>query len=136
MDICAIFFLRGIMSLLDLLFKTEKPTKEVLVDDIISLPKKEKSSTIKIDSDNKMNLGQSKINVYSPKNQEEIEKIVLNLQNNEASIINLKEYERNACIRVLDFLNGAVFALKGDINRLTKDLYLISPQNLKIKVLK
>lgn len=124
------------MSLLDLLFKTEKPTKEVLVDDIISLPKKEKSSTIKIDSDNKMNLGQSKINVYSPKNQEEIEKIVLNLQNNEASIINLKEYERNACIRVLDFLNGAVFALKGDINRLTKDLYLISPQNLKIKVLK
>ncbi len=124
------------MSLLDLLFKTEKPTKEVLVDDIISLPKKEKSNTIKIDSDNKMNLGQSKINVYSPKNQEEIEKIVLNLQNNEASIINLKEYERNACIRVLDFLNGAVFALKGDINRLTKDLYLISPQNLKIKVLK
>ena len=83
-----------------------------------------------------MNLGQSKINVYSPKNKEEIEKIVTNLQNNEASIINLREYEKSSYIRVLDFLNGAVFALKGDINRLTKDLYLISPQNLKIKVLK
>lgn len=124
------------MSLLDLIFKTEKPTKEVLVDDIISLPKKEKNNSIKIDNDNKLNLGQSKINVYSPKNKEEIEKIVTNLQNNEASIINLREYEKSSYIRVLDFLNGAVFALKGDINRLTKDLYLISPQNLKIKVLK
>ena len=124
------------MSLLDLIFKTEKPTKEVLVDDIISLPKKEKNNSIKIDNDNKLNLGKSKINVYSPKNKEEIEKIVTNLQNNEASIINLREYEKSSYIRVLDFLNGAVFALKGDINRLTKDLYLISPQNLKIKVLK
>ena len=124
------------MSLLDLIFKTEKPTKEVLVDDIISLPKKEKNNSIKIDNDNKLNLGQSKINVYSPKNKEEIEKIVTNLQNNEASIINLREYEKSSYIRVLDFLNGAVIALKGDINRLTKDLYLISPQNLKIKVLK
>ena len=37
---------------------------------------------------------------------------------------------------VLDFLNGAIFALKGSINRLTQDLYLITPENLKIKVLK
>ena len=61
---------------------------------------------------------------------------MLNLAKNEASIINLKGFEKQTYTRVLDFLNGAIFALKGSINRLTQDLYLITPENVKIKVLK
>ena len=131
------------MKLLDLIFKTENPTKEVLVDDIISSSSTKAKKTQKDESDKKpiqserlTNLNFNNINVYSPQNREEIEKIIINLQKNEASIINLKGYEKLSLNRILDFLFGAVFALKGNINKLTKDLYLISPQNLKIKVLK
>lgn len=128
------------MKLLDLIFKTENnPTKEVLIDDIIkteSRPKKTKIAEPIQSTENITSLNYNNINVYSPQNQQEIEKIVLNLIKGEASIINLKGFEKNTCSRILDFLFGAVFALKGSINRLTQDLYLISPENLKIKVLK
>lgn len=128
------------MKLLDLLFKTENnPTKEVLIDDIIKTETRPKKTSVKepVQSyDAITNINYNNINVYSPKNEEEIEKIVLNLAKNEASIINLKGFEKQTYTRVLDFLNGAIFALKGSINRLTQDLYLITPENLKIKVLK
>lgn len=124
------------MNLLDLIFKTEKPEKEMLTDDLIIHKDKRKIQTKSIESDKISNLNYNNINVYSPKNQEEVEKIVLNLQRSEASIINLKGYEKVTYIKILDFLNGAVFALNGSIARITQDLYLISPQNLRIKVLK
>ncbi len=128
------------MKLLDLIFRTEKnPTKEVLVDDIIlseTRPKKTSVNNSIQSVETITSINYNNINVYSPKNEEEIEKIVLNLIKNEASIINLKGYDKNAYTRVLDFLNGAIFALKGAISRLTDDLYLITPENLKIKILK
>lgn len=128
------------MKLLDLIFKTEHPTKDDSENDIITY-KKEKKQPEKdnykiVETDKLNNINYNNINVYTPQNQEEIEKIIYNLQKNEASIINLKGYEKQSLTRVLDFLNGAVFALNASINRLTQDLYLISPQNIKIKVLK
>ncbi len=127
------------MKLLDLLFKTDKnPTKEVLIDDIIQTESRPKKTTVQKPISAKETIttvDYNNINVYSPQNQEEIEKIVLNLIKNEASIINLKDLSKQEYTRVLDFLSGAVFALKGTINRLTQDLYLITPENLKIKVL-
>ena len=127
------------MKLLDLLFKTDKnPTKEVLIDDILQTESRPYKTTVQKPISAKETIttvDYNNINVYSPQNQEEIEKIVLNLIKNEASIINLKDLSKQEYTRVLDFLSGAVFALKGTINRLTQDLYLITPENLKIKVL-
>lgn len=125
------------MKLLDLIFKTETKEKEQLTDDLIINSKPKKIANSKsIEPKEITHLNYNNINVYSPKNQQEIEKIVLNLQKNEASIINLKGYEKVIYIKILDFLNGAVFALNGNIARITQDLYLISPENLRIKVLK
>lgn len=126
------------MNLLDLIFKNEKPEKETLTDDLIikEKPKSKRASLNKPVESEKINLNYNNINVYSPKNQQEVERIVTNLQKSEASIINLKGYEKVTYIKILDFLNGAVFALNGSIARITQDLYLISPQNLRIKVLK
>ncbi len=128
------------MKLLDLIFKTDKDsTKEVLVDDIIKTESRPKKTTISkpiTGQETITNINYNSINVYAPQSQGEIEKIVQNLIKNEASIINLKGFDKQTYSRVLDFLNGAVFALKGEISRLTQDLYLITPENLKIKILK
>lgn len=125
------------MKLLDLIFKSEKPEKETLTDDLIIRNKPKKNTQTKVVENEKIStLNYNNINVYTPKNQQEVEKIVINLQKSEASIINLKGFEKVTYIKILDFLNGAVFALNGSIARITQDLYLISPQNLRIKVLK
>lgn len=129
------------MGLIDLIFKKQIENSSLEENDIINLPKQKKEKRKVEDSLNSSssfssNPNLKNINVYSPKNMQEIEKIVLNLKNFEASIINLKGIEKIDYIKILDFLNGATFALNAHISRLTGDLYLISPENVKIKTLK
>ena len=65
------------MNLLDLIFKTEKPEKETLTDDLIYHEKpKRKAQAKQVESEKISNLNYNNINVYSPKNQQEVEKIV------------------------------------------------------------
>lgn len=129
------------MKLLDLLFKTDEKAKEILTDDIIKnetkkvLPKIDRPIE-RIEKERFNKLDYNNINVYSPKNQEEIEKIVLNLIKHEASIVSFSGLNNVERTRILDFLSGSTFALSGEIHRLTQDLFLITPENLKIKVLK
>lgn len=131
------------MGLIDLIFKKQIESKSSFEDDIIENgEKKAKSKKVKDESFSK-NYTESltrnnfnNINVYSPKNMGEVEKIVINLKLKEASIINLKGFEKLDYIKILDFLNGATFALNGSISRLTADLYLISPEGVRIKTLK
>ncbi len=126
------------MKLLDLLFKTDEKAKEILTDDIIKNETKKIEPKIDrpIEREKITRLGYNNINVYSPKTQEEIEKIVLNLIKNEASIVSFRGITNSEQIRILDFLSGSTFALNGEIHRLTEDLFLITPENLRIKVLK
>lgn len=132
------------MGLIDLIFKKQIENNENMLEDDIVLHKSVKENKSKTKKNisqtneelNTCSINTNNINVYTPKNMQEIERIVINLQKNEASIINLKGIEKVDYLKILDFLNGATFALKGSINRLTKDLYLISPQNLQVKTLK
>ena len=132
------------MGLIDLIFKKQIGNNENISEDDIVLHKSVKENKSKVKKNfsqtneeiNTCSINTNNINVYTPKNMQEIERIVINLQKNEASIINLKGIEKVDYFKILDFLNGATFALKGSINRLTRDLYLISPQNLQVKTLK
>lgn len=131
------------MGLIDLIFKKQMENNENIAENDIILhntkdnkTKAKKSMNTTNDEIDKCSLNTNNINVYTPKNMQEIERIVVNLQKNEASIINLKGIEKVDYLKILDFLNGATFALNGSINRLTKDLYLISPKNLQVKTLK
>lgn len=131
------------MGLIDLIFKKQIENNENAIENDIILhnntsvnSKAKKPKNITNEEINTCSLNTNNINVYTPKNMQEIERIVVNLQKSEASIINLKGIEKVDYLKILDFLNGATFALNGSINRLTKDLYLISPKNLQVKTLK
>lgn len=132
------------MGLIDLIFKKQIENNESVAEKDIIIHNTTKDNTTRAkrtinatnEDINTCSLNTNNINVYTPKNMQEIERIVVNLQKNEASIINLKGIEKVDYLKILDFLNGATFALNGSINRLTQDLYLISPKNLQVKTLK
>ena len=68
-----------------------------------------------------------------PKKFEDIEKSVDALINGECSIIDMGDIKYDEISRILDFLSGAVYALRAELRRLQGDLYLLIPNNVKLK---
>ena len=47
-------------------------------------------------------------------------------------VINLEELSKEDAIKVLDFVSGVVYALEGDIQKVSSGIFLIAPYNVNI----
>jgi len=65
--------------------------------------------------------------ICEPKFYEEVEEIGFKLKEKNALIINIHMLENNESFRLIDFLSGIVFALDGEIERISKTIILFSP---------
>ncbi len=70
--------------------------------------------------------------VYSPKSNNDVKMLINYLVDGKASIVNLGNLKPVEKTRILDFLSGAVYAVKGKINRLQNDLFVILPKNINL----
>lgn len=71
--------------------------------------------------------------VYRPATPEEVEKVINFLKRGEPAVVNLNELDDAASQRILDFLSGAIFALSGNIHRVTGNIFLLSPSGVEIQ---
>jgi cell division inhibitor SepF len=76
---------------------------------------------------------QMRVIVHEPKAFEEVPGIVDNLKNNKPVVINLEELEYELAKKIFDFLNGAVYALEGKIQKISKGIFIIAPKNVEIQ---
>lgn len=70
--------------------------------------------------------------IVSPNSLDEINKIILSLKNLEPIVVDLTYKKEVLTQKVLNYLNGAVFALGGSINKLTNNIYIILPKGANI----
>ncbi|MDK2918305.1 MAG: cell division inhibitor SepF [Candidatus Petromonas sp.] len=75
---------------------------------------------------------QMKVVIYEPKNFEEAPEIVDNIKNRKPVIINLENLEQDLAKKIFDFLNGAVYALDGQIQKVSKGIFILAPNNIDI----
>ncbi|MCL2707918.1 MAG: cell division protein SepF [Defluviitaleaceae bacterium] len=54
------------------------------------------------------------------------------IRSNKACIVNLEGIEKAKALRVTDFLCGSVYALGGDIQRISDDIYIVAPASFKV----
>ena len=47
-------------------------------------------------------------------------------------VINLENCEKDVTRRIIDFLSGAVYAVKGNIQKISNDIFLVTPYNVSI----
>ena len=47
-------------------------------------------------------------------------------------MINLEELSKEDAVKVLDFVSGVVYALEGDIQKVSSGIFLIAPINVNI----
>jgi len=73
-----------------------------------------------------------KIIVMTPASFDEAETVAGNLKNRKPVIVNFSKITKEAAQRFLDFLSGTVFALHGNMQRVSKDTFLFVPSNMTV----
>ncbi|MFP3916355.1 cell division protein SepF [Lysinibacillus telephonicus] len=74
----------------------------------------------------------SKVVIVEPRVYSEAQDISEHLKNRRAIIVNLQRIDRDAGVRIIDFLSGTVYALGGDIQRIGTDIFLCTPENVEV----
>ncbi|MGE4284068.1 MAG: cell division protein SepF [Clostridia bacterium] len=73
-----------------------------------------------------------KVVVMQPENFEEAKDIADHLKSKKPVVINLEDVERDVARRIIDFLSGSVYALDGNIQKVSNGIFLIAPYNVDI----
>ncbi len=76
---------------------------------------------------------QMKVVVMQPESFEEARDITNHLKARKPVVVNLECIDKNVARRVVDFLSGAVYAVDGDIQKISNGIFLIAPQNIGIQ---
>lgn len=74
----------------------------------------------------------SKVVLCEPRTYNEAQEIADNIVNRRAVIINLQQVDHTQAKRIIDFLSGTVYAVKGDIQKLGSLTFLCTPDNVDI----
>lgn len=70
--------------------------------------------------------------VVSPKNYKDAEKIGAHLKESRPVVINLEKTDKGEAERIVDFVNGVMYALEGNIDKISEGIYLCAPSNMSV----
>jgi len=109
---------------------------EVLEEEVLDAPvttqtKRINNKVLNIHTSNSM-----KIVVREPLTYEEAPEIVEELKSRKVVVINFEQLDINLKRQIFDFINGALYAIEGKIQKVTKDIFILAPSNVEIDGLK
>jgi len=70
--------------------------------------------------------------IFEPKDFEEASVIVDNLKIRKPVVVNLEEVETELAKKFFDFLSGAVYALDGNIQKVSASIFILAPSNVEL----
>ncbi len=75
---------------------------------------------------------QLKVVVVHPESFEDSKEIADHLKTKKPIVVNLEKIDAEVAKKIIDFLSGAVYALDGNIQKISKGIFLIVPYNMGI----
>lgn len=75
---------------------------------------------------------QMRVVVIQPESFDEARDITNHLKSKKPIVVNLESVEKPVARRIIDFLSGAVYALDGDIQKVSNGIFIIAPNNVDI----
>ena len=76
----------------------------------------------------------SNVVIYSPSTYDEVRALIDFLKRREQVIVDFTGIDQTVVCRILDFMSGAIYALNGSIERITKNIFLFAPEGVTITV--
>lgn len=77
--------------------------------------------------------GGSRMILLEPRAYSEAQQIVDYIKGRSAVVVNLKRVTPEQAKRIVDFLSGAVYALKGELQKLGNGIFLCTPNNVNVE---
>lgn len=77
-----------------------------------------------------------KIVVHEPLSYDEAPSIIDDLKSRKTVIVNLEQLDSSIKRQIFDFISGGLYALEGNIQKVTKDIFIFAPSNVEIDGLK
>lgn len=74
----------------------------------------------------------SKVILQEPRTYNEAQEIADHIINRRSVVINLERVNHQQAKRIVDFLSGTVYAVKGDIQKLGAHTFLCTPDNVEV----
>lgn len=75
---------------------------------------------------------QFKVVIMQPETFDDARDICDHLKNKKPVVVNLENISKETAQRVVDFLSGSIYALDGDIQKVSAGIFLIAPNNVDI----
>ncbi len=92
-----------------------------------SLSQRQRNKVVNINSNNQL-----KVVIVHPQAFEDAQEICEHLKSKKPIVMNLEEVEKEDAQRIVDFLSGSVYALDGNIQKVSNGIFLIAPSNVDI----
>lgn len=70
--------------------------------------------------------------VVEPKDFETCQKIATHIRESRPVLINFENTDSHVAARIVDFVSGAIFALDGRIQKISKHIFLVAPNSVVI----
>lgn len=77
-----------------------------------------------------------KICIHEPIDFDEVQNVIDDLLEGKAIVLNIEQLGTDVQQRIIDFVNGAVYALKGNTKMVTKTIFILAPKNVEVDNLK
>lgn len=74
-----------------------------------------------------------KMVLFDPRTYEEVEEIASFLMQRRAIVVNLHRLQRDSAQRMIDFLQGVLFALDGTIQKVGNNIFLCTPRSIGVQ---
>lgn len=76
---------------------------------------------------------QVRVMLAEPRSFDEVQNVADHLKNNRTTVVSLQRLPKEEAYRVIDFLSGTVYALNGNISKLSPETIICSPPNVDIQ---
>lgn len=87
-------------------------------------------------SDNIVSMGsgsaRGRINIHEAIEYDDGAKVIKSIAQDKTVVLNLELVEPDKKQRIFDFVNGGLFALDGKIEKVTKDIYILTPKGVQV----
>ncbi|MUV36208.1 Cell division protein SepF [Lentibacillus sp. JNUCC-1] len=74
----------------------------------------------------------SKVVLCEPRTYNEVQEIADHVVNRRAVVVNLQRVDQKEGRRIVDFLSGTVYALEGEMQKLGRETFLCTPDNITV----